>query len=75
MHDAISAEKLGIPAAAVITDRFEATARAMASASGMPDYPFVIIPHPIAGNTDDALRAKAETVYAALVRQLTVRAA
>ena len=36
MHDAISAERLGIPAAAVITDRFEATARAMAGASGLP---------------------------------------
>jgi hypothetical protein len=47
----------------------------MAGASGLPDYPFVIIPHPIAGNTDDALRAKAEAVYAALVRQLTARAA
>jgi hypothetical protein len=58
----------------VITDRFEATARAMAGASGLPDYPFVIIPHPIAGNPDEALRDKAEAVYDALVRQLTERA-
>ena len=46
----------------------------MAGASGLPDYPFVVIPHPIAGNTDDALREKAAAVYDAVVRQLTQRA-
>ncbi len=45
----------------------------MAGASGLPDYPFVVIPHPIAGNTDDALREKAAAVYDAVVRQLTAR--
>ena len=65
---------MGIPAAAVMTDRFEATARAMAGASGLPDYPFVVIPHPIAGNSDEALDAKAEAVYDAVVRVLTERA-
>ena len=55
----------------MITDRFEATARATARASGLGDYPFVIIPHPIAGNPDAALRGKAEAVYDALVRLLT----
>ena len=64
---------MGIPAAAVMTDRFEATARAMAGASGLPDYPFVVIPHPIAGNSDEALGAKAEAVYDAVVRLLTER--
>jgi len=39
----MSAEKLGIPAVAVITDRFEASARAMAEANGLPDYPFAVI--------------------------------
>ena len=28
----------------------------MAGASGLADYPFAIIPHPIAGNSDEALR-------------------
>jgi len=39
----------------------------------MAEYPFVIIPHPIAGNTDEALRVKAAAVYDAVVRQLTSR--
>jgi hypothetical protein len=45
----------------------------MAGASGLADYPFAIIPHPIAGNSDDALRDKAAAVYDAVVRLLTSR--
>jgi len=60
VHDAISAEKLGIPAAGVITDRFTSSARVMADFAGLPGYPVVSIPHPISNNTDDEMRAKAE---------------
>jgi len=60
LHDAISAEKAGVTATAIITDRFKETAQVMAQVSGMPDYPFVVIPHPISNNTEDVLRAKAE---------------
>ena len=45
----------------------------MAGASGLADYPFAIIPHPIAGNSDEALRDKAAAVYDAVVRLLTSR--
>ena len=69
----MSAEKLGIPAVAVITDRFELSARAMAEANGLADYPFALIAHPIAGNTDEELRAKAEEAVKALVPLLTRR--
>lgn len=70
----MSAERLGIPAVAVITDRFEATARGMAEASGLADYPFAIIAHPVAGNRDDELREKAERAAELLVPLLTRRA-
>jgi hypothetical protein len=60
LHDAITAEKAGVTATAIITDRFEQTARVMAQVSGMPDYPFVVIPHPISNNSEAVLRAKAE---------------
>jgi alkanesulfonate monooxygenase SsuD/methylene tetrahydromethanopterin reductase-like flavin-dependent oxidoreductase (luciferase family) len=69
----MSAERLGIPAVAIITDRFEASARAMAEANGLADYPFAIIAHPVAGNTDDELRTKAEQAVSALVPLLTRR--
>jgi hypothetical protein len=56
-----------------MTDRFEPTARAMAAASGLPDYPFAVIPHPIAGNADLALRDKAVAVVDQVVALLTRR--
>ena len=59
MHDAITAEKAGVPAAAVMTDAFVATADALAQACGMPGYRFAVIPHPIAPDGDEALRQKA----------------
>jgi hypothetical protein len=45
----------------------------MAGASRLADYPFAIIPHPIAGNSDEALRVKAAAVYDVVVRLLTSR--
>ena len=62
MHDAISAERLGIPAAGVITDRFVSTARVMAEFVGLPDYPVAIVAHPISNNTDAQIRAKAAQI-------------
>lgn len=59
MHDALSAEKAGVAATAIITDRFVQTAQVMAQVSGMVDYPFAVIPHPIANNTQAVLREKA----------------
>jgi sugar/nucleoside kinase (ribokinase family) len=59
VHDAIVAEKAGIAATAIITDRFRPTAQAMAQVSGMPEFSFAVIPHPISNNDDAVLRAKA----------------
>ncbi len=68
MHDAISAEKAGVPAAAIITDRFRQTARAIADAHGMSGYPFAVIAHPISSDNQPALAAKAaEAIQQCLV--------
>lgn len=73
MHDAITAEKAGVPAAAVMTDAFVVTARVLARACGMPGYPFAVIPHPIAADDDAALRAKAADAVRQCVELLTGR--
>ena len=73
MHDALAAERRGIPAVAVMTDRFVPTARAVAELNGVPDYPYVVIPHPIANDSDDELREKAEAVVGRIVSLLTQR--
>ena len=60
---------------AVITAPFATSARILAAAHGLPDYPFVVIPHPIAGNSDEELRVKAELTVDALIPLLIARPA
>ena len=75
MHDAIAAESRGIPAVAIMTDRFVASARAVIELNGLADYPYVVIEHPIANDGDEALRGKAEAAVARIVSLLTERPA
>ena len=56
-----------------MTDHFVASARAVAALNGLPEYPFVVIDHPIANDRDDALRSKAESVVAQIAALLTQR--
>ena len=56
MHDAIEIEKRGVPAVAICTEPFISSAKAMSRLGGIPDYPFVILPHPMAHLSPDALR-------------------
>ena len=56
----MSAEKAGLTATAIITDRFVQTAQVMAQVAGRPGFPFAVIPHPISNNDDAVLRTKAE---------------
>jgi hypothetical protein len=72
LHDAVTAERLGVPAMGVMTERFVSAAELMARVLGMPGYKFVVIPHPVSSAGDDALRAMAETTIAE-VRGLLLR--
>jgi hypothetical protein len=69
LHDAISAERVGTPAIGVMTSAFVNGAELMASALGVPGYPFVVIDHPIASATDAELedRARATVEQARLL--------
>jgi len=70
VHDAISAERLGIPAAGVITDRFVSTARVMAEFVGLSGYPVAVVAHPISNNTDAEIRAKAAQIVQQVIAVL-----
>ena len=70
MQDGIIFEKRGVPAASIATHQFVNMGRASAEALGMPDYPFVVMQHPIARLDDDELRAKAEAVLPQVVELL-----
>jgi hypothetical protein len=58
-----------------LTDRFAVSAREISAIEGLPDYPFAVIDHPIAGNPNDELRGKAERALASIVSLLTTRRA
>ena len=60
----MTAERLNVPALAVMTERFVSAAELMARVLGMPGYEFMVIPHPVSSATDDALRRMAEATSA-----------
>jgi hypothetical protein len=68
--DGILFEKHGIPAAAIITDVFEATGRAMAQAWGLPNFKYLSVQHPIANLTEDELDQRAHTIVPQIVQLL-----
>jgi len=72
LHDAVTAERLGVPAIGVMTTRFVSAAALMARVLGFDGYRFAVIPHPISSAGDGALRAMAAAV-AAEARDMLVR--
>ncbi|MDE0945137.1 MAG: hypothetical protein OSB58_22295 [Alphaproteobacteria bacterium] len=68
MHDAIIAERAGVPAVAVMTTNFVSAAELMSRVLGMPDYDFAVIDHPVSSATDEGLKAQARKTIDALQR-------
>jgi hypothetical protein len=56
-----------------MTDRFVRSAEVVASVNGLPDYPFTVIEHPVANNSDEELRKKAEEAVKQIVAVLMQR--
>lgn len=59
MLDAVILEKAGIPAIPIITDAFESTAKEMAELWGVPEFRFVMMPHPLASLTPEDVEQRA----------------
>jgi hypothetical protein len=62
LHDAIELEKRGIPTALICTEEFIVPATTMARVCGIPEYPFVVIPHPLSSLTAAQVQARAAGV-------------
>jgi hypothetical protein len=60
--DGIKLEEHGVPTAVISTKPFISSSKAMAVAHGIPDYPFVTIPHPIAATEVASLHQWADTI-------------
>ena len=70
MLDGIVLEKAGVPSAAIVTDVFEITGRAMAEQWGVPAYRFLVMPHPIANLTETELDQRAREMAPQVVKLL-----
>ena len=63
-------EKAGIPAIPVLTDAFDSTAREMAQLWGVPDFRFVMMPHPLASLSDAQVDQRATALVEHIVNLL-----
>ena len=64
MHDAVSGERGGTPAVAIMKNGFVSAAEDMAEALGVAGYPFAVIDHPIASAGDAGLEDRARSALA-----------
>jgi len=55
-------EEQGIPTVVIVTTPFITSGKAMAVSQGIPDYPFVAIPHPIAATEEFVLNQRVDDV-------------
>ena len=70
MLDGIVLEKNAVPAASIVTDVFERTARAMAAQWGVSTYKFLMMPHPIANLTEVELDQRAREMAPEVIKLL-----
>jgi len=72
MHDGLVLERRGIATAVLLTEPFTPAGRAIAALDGVPDYEFVVLPHPTAGLVGNELvtvgKSATETVERLLLR-------
>jgi hypothetical protein len=71
--DGIILEQSDIPTAVICTDAFTASADAMARVRGVPGYPYLAVPHPMANLTPEGVRDKATAAVPGIVAMLTGR--
>jgi hypothetical protein len=71
LHDAIKLELHGTPATVLITEPFQSIVASQAAKLGAPGYHSLVLPHPVWGKDEDALRTLVESVADAAAAQLT----
>jgi len=71
LHDGITFEQSGKRAVVLCTEPFEVTARNIARMMGLPDYPFVILEHPLGSCTPAEVSERAAVACEQAVEILT----
>ena len=70
MHDGITLEQQGLPTATIITDVFVKTAVAYTRLMGVPEFPYLVCPHPISRAHPSELEARARQLAPRVKRLL-----
>lgn len=68
--DGVAMERHGVPTVVIVTAEFLTTARIAATAAGIPDYPLVVVDHPLGSLTPDLLAERADHALAQLLDRL-----
>ena len=71
MHDGITFEQLGKRAIVLCTVPFEVTAKNIASVLGLPEFPFVLLEHPLGSKTMAQVDQMADVAATAAEQILT----
>ena len=70
VQDAIAVERRGVPAVLVCTSEMVTTGRIAATAAGVPEYPFVVVEHPVASCTDEQLDERVDRAMAQILERI-----
>ena len=70
MRDGIAIAQAGIPAVALVTEKFWPQGDFVANSLGMPDVPRLCLPHPVAGTGEANLERAAEAIAPAIINAL-----
>jgi hypothetical protein len=70
VRDGIMVATIGIPAVALVTEKFWPQGDFVASSLGMPDIPRVQLPHPVAGTGAANLQRIADAIAPAILNAL-----
>lgn len=70
VQDAIELERRGTPAVLICTSELVTTGRIAAAAAGVPDYPFVVVQHPVASCTPDELADRVQVALDQILERI-----
>lgn len=70
MRDGIESALKGMPAVALVTEKFWPQGDFVARSFGMPNVPRVQLPHPVAGTGKEGMRIIAEKVVPEIIAAL-----
>lgn len=67
VQDGIALERRGVPTYVVVTTDLVTIATIAATTAGVPDYPFLVVDHPLGALGEDLLRVRAEQAHDQIV--------